>query len=337
MASSALTGKKCLVTGGSGFVGSHLCLALLKLGADVTIVDRRFPENPYPLANKAHQRLNVLIHDVSDLEYMKRLVNALKPDFVFHLAAQPLSVPSNLKPYETKVDNIDTTYSVLEAIRTKSPAALIFSSTACYYGLQHESPLNEESSPNVGEFMYTATKIAADFAVRHYASIYNLKMTCCRFVNLYGEGDVNASRIVPQTVAYLLQGKRPELLRDDGQTVLDFMHVSDAVRALIRSAEDIDVAKGKAVNFGTGKPITVIDLVRMISRIYTDEYIEPLVLGSPREPTLRKYLSVERAQKLLKWKAEISLETGLKRTIEWYRQNPSVLLGENLPKTSVPI
>lgn len=314
--------RPCLVTGGAGFGGAHLCCELLSRGAKVYVYDRYFPKDSYLVFEGLVDKVNFIQGDVRDQEYLKMIDTRFEIMNIFHLGAQAIKPQSNIIPYETFGVNALGTYNILETVRTsKQKPHLVFASTGGYYGtFFSEDLIDEDSPPNVGDNIYSATKVAGDVAVRYYANIFGIKAVTCRFMQTYGPGDTNFSRIIPITVKYLMNGQRPKLTRCDGTPQWDFMHVRDMARAYIAAAENIEDVSGEAFNFGGGNPISVKALVMLISKIYSGKEIEPIILMPPSGTLQKTCLDISKAKSRLGWEPEISLEEGLKETIAWYKK-----------------
>ena len=314
--------RRCLVTGGAGFGGSHLCEALLKEGACVFVYDRCLPRMSYLVFKDLADKVQFFQGDVNDLEFLKTVISRYDIEILFHLAAQPIKPKSNDIPHETMVANGMGTFHVLEAVRTtKERPSLIFASTGGYYGTCFsEDLIPEDTPPNVGDNVYSATKVAGDVAVRYYANIYGIQAATCRFMQTYGPGDTQFSRLIPITVKYLMNGERPRISRCDGTPTWDFMHVRDMAGAYMSLAERIDRVSGEAFNFGGGEPISVKEMVKLITAIFTGEEMEPEILMEPTGLLQKTCLDISKAKSLLGWEPRISLEEGLKETISWYRE-----------------
>lgn len=316
-------GKRCLVTGGFGFGGSHLCEQLLARGARVYVLDRACPNNSYLVLTELSNRVNYIQGDVRDIELLKVSLERFEIDTVFHLAAQPIIPTSNIFPFETLSINVTGTYAVLEAVRTSTfSKALIFASSGAYYGTTtQEEPITEDQAAGKASNIYAPSKVAGDIAVRCYAQTYGMNAAVCRFINTYGPGNTNFSTIVPRAIANLIEGTPYDFgTRDDGTTTFDYLHIRDMTRGYIAVTENIEHVSGEAFNFGGGSPISVRDLVRLISRLFDGQEREPIFHGPKRDIPLRKCLDTTKAQRVLGWQPSISLEDGLKETIQWYQR-----------------
>lgn len=321
-------GRPCLVTGGFGFGGSHLCLALLEKGASVLVYDRWRPSDCHLDRCGAGGRVHFVQGDIRDTDLLKLTLERFEIDTVFHVAAQPIVPIANLHPAETLSVNVQGTYSVLEAVRTGAPGRrLVFASSGAYYGTTTtDLPLDEEAPPLTATNVYAPSKVAADVAVRTYARVYGMLAGVARFMNTYGPGDANFSRIVPRAARNLVQGGAYDFGdRDDGSTRLDFLHIRDMSGAYLRLAENLETVSGQAFNFGGGVPIAVAEVARAASRAFDGLEREPLFRGRTPEKPVVKYLDIAKAERLLGWRPTLGLEKGLSDAMAWYRQNLSTV------------
>ena len=310
------TDKKVLVTGASGFIGSWLTEELVARGADVTA----FVNKADPLGVEAIRHLNLKIVDGNILDREKVFEAVSGKDYVFHLAAatQVLYVINN--PRDAIDVNVDGTANILDAVRANTKTFLVFASTDKVYGEPIKLPI-DELHPLVGKSVYDATKIAADRLVKAYGITYGVRSATIRCSNVYGGRDANILRVIPDFVMNILDGKAP-VIRGSGEHIRDFMYVSDAVNAYLTVAEKQNVSNGHEFNFGTGRPMKVIDLTNMLIKIMGKD-LKPVVMGnkSHQSEIDSQYLDSSKAEKLLGWKPKVELEEGLKTTADWYAQN----------------
>ncbi len=315
-------GKRCLVTGGCGFGGSHLAEQLLERKARVYVLDRVRPLNSYLVLTGLIDRVAFIQGDVRDLDFVKFILERYEINTVFHLAAQPIVPMSNALPFDTLSINALGTYSVLEAVRTSTFArSLVVASSGAFYGTTtQETPINEEQAPNIAGNIYAPSKVATDIATRCYAQTFGMKAACCRFLNTYGPGNINFSTIVPKTITTLMEGGPFDFgARDDGTSTFDYLHIRDMTRGYLAVAENLDRVSGQAFNFSGGRPISVKDLVELISRMYDGKERRGVFHGPLRATRICKILDTNKAQTALGWKPTITLEDGLKETIDWYK------------------
>jgi nucleoside-diphosphate-sugar epimerase len=324
-------GKRVLVTGVMGFGGGHLCEQLLERDAVVYGMDWVYPQNSYLVISGLAPHIEFIQGDVRDIDLLKLIFERFEIDNVFHLAAQPVVPISLTSPYQTLLVNVLGTFAVLEAMRTSSKThSLVFASTGKYYGSVSQTfPVPEDQSPNKADNIYAPSKTAADITVRCYAETYGLKASVCRFINTYGPGNTNFSTIVPRAISLLMENKDYDFGgRDDGTSTFDYLHIRDMTRAYLAVAENLDRYSAEAFNFSGGRLISVRDLVKLISRLYDGEEREPVFHGPPHEVPIQKSLDWNKAHRLLGWEPSISLEDGLKETIEWYRAHWAQLSGK---------
>jgi nucleoside-diphosphate-sugar epimerase len=317
--------RVCLVTGGAGFIGAHLCERLLELGARVVVLDRHRPRRSYFILQEVNDRVDFVFGDVRELPAVRWVLEQHTVDTIFHLAAQPLIPLSNVIPFETLSVNALGTYAVLEAARQQnSVEAFVYASSGVYYGeTSEDAALTESQSPLEVANLYAPSVIAADAAVRAYARTFGLPAVVCRLLNVYGAGDLNFSRLVPRAVRNLMMhAPYGFTARDDGRTKLDFVCVRDLVRGLVQAAEAAQRGEhqGEVFNLGSGYPVALRTLVRLISRSYDGQEREPQFGGSPRPQPLIRYLDISKAERLLGWQPEVELQEGIVEMLAWYQR-----------------
>jgi nucleoside-diphosphate-sugar epimerase len=247
-------------------------------------------------------------------------------DFVFHLAAQPISGLSNLEPQTTIEVNAGGTKALCTMLSDRcDDATVVLASSACAYGLPTvgASPLTETAPLRPGFYAYTESKQKAEQELRNAQGI---RGAIGRFVNVYGPGDRHFSRIVPRTIRQLLGSRGLSLSRGDGSTVLDFLYVDEAVDAFLRLAKYASTQQDstpQVFNFGIGSDnaMSIRDLVLKISDIY-DGNVRDIVPKTPTmEPPTVKFLDSTKARTVLNWKPETFLNAGLRKTIDWYQNH----------------
>jgi CDP-glucose 4,6-dehydratase len=318
-----------LVTGGHGFVGSHLARALLERGEAVRVLDRPEPRE----ADVGGHRLSGLEllgvdgevelaeADLRDAEAVARAVAGCES--VFHLAAQTIVGVAREAPQETLEVNVRGAWNVFEACRAHEVARVVFASSDKAYGASPQLPYREDF-PLRGTFLYDASKAAADIVARSYARAYGAPIAVTRFANVYGGGDLNFTRLVPETVVAALDG-RPPAIRSDGSPERDFLHVDDAVAAYlaIATALDSDGAAGEAFNAGGERPHSVREVVELIAEL-AGTGVEPDFqgAGNPDGEIDRQFVDSTKLRERTGWRPEVELEDGLRRTLDWYRDHP---------------
>jgi len=319
-------GRKVLVTGCTGFLGGWLTAELVERGADVTgLVRDGVWRSPF-YADGISNRVTVVRGAVEDLAVIERAINEQEIDTVIHLAAQAIVGTANRNPLSTFEANIKGTWVVLEACRY-SPLVtrVVIASSDKAYG-EHEHLPYEEDFPVQGRHPYDVSKSCADMIAMAYHATYDTPVCITRCGNLFGPGDTNFNRIVPGTIRAALRGERP-VIRSDGSPVRDYVYVKDAAAAYLLLAEKMDdkTIHGRAFNFSTGEPISVLDLTRKVLAAAGRTDLEPDVQNTARGEILRQYLSSDLARKVLGWTAGGTLDQRLRETVSWYRAQASSL------------
>ncbi len=320
-------GRSVFVTGAGGFVGSWLARELVERGAAVTAILRDEPARQDLGLSGERPGVNTVRGSITDYATVERAINEYDVDTVFHLAAQAIVGPANRSPLSTFESNIRGTWTVLEASRAcDTVRRVVVASSDKAYGAQPALPY-VETAQLLGSAPYEASKVCADVLARSYHLAFDLPVAVARCANIYGGGDFNMSRLVPGTIKSVLAGE-PPVIRSDGTPVRDYLYVDDAVAAYLTLGQCPDEALSgdSAFNFGSGEPVSVLELVRRIAAACGGPGIEPRVLGKgPGTNEIdRQFLDSRKAATVLGWKPRVPLDEGLRRTVAWYRR----LLGE---------
>jgi CDP-glucose 4,6-dehydratase len=323
----ALSGRSVLVTGAYGLLGTWLVRALLDGGARVTVL-KRDETAISALELEGFEGNCAVVHgDCVDPTVVDRAIGEYEVDTVFHLAAQTIVGTAGRAPLSTFETNVRGTWIVLEACRAQEVGRVIVASSDKAYGDHDELPYREDFALRP-RFPYDASKAAADLIARSYWHSFGLPVAVTRFANLYGGGDLNASRLIPEAVSAVIEG-RPPIIRSDGSPERDFLYVEDAVAAYLSIAEALDrgEGRGEAFNAGGGRPHAVREVVELICRVAGSD-VEPDVrgTGTPSGEIDRQYVDAGRLRELTGWEPAIDLEEGLRRTVEWYRAHPEALV-----------
>ena len=319
MAKMNWKGKNVLVTGADGFIGSHLAKALDDKGTSVLTIVRDIKKKSNIDILGLKNKISVIHGNLVNYADCERVINEYDIELCFHLAAQAIVGPANRSPLSTFESNIKGTWNLLEASRlSKTIKGIVIASSDKAYGQQNKLPYTEESPLN-GYFPYDASKACAEIIARCYFMTYQLPLAITRNANTYGPADMNISRIIPDVITKLIKNEQP-LIRSDGTPKRDYMYIKDAVNAYLTIAENLhrkDVL-GQAFNFGTGKPISVLELYNKIIKLI-GKNVKPKILGQAKNEIDRQYLSIKKAKSILKWEPKYSLDKGLRETIAWYK------------------
>jgi CDP-glucose 4,6-dehydratase len=316
---------RALVTGGRGFAGSWLATALLERGDDVTSLDRG---GTTPTGLELHEiaaEVNDTTGDLRDQDLVLRLIRENRIDTVFHLAAQPIVGTANASPIPTFQTNIEGTWVLLEACRETGVERVVVASSDKAYGPHERLPYTEEAALQP-LFPYDVSKAATDLIARSYWHTYRLPVAVTRFANLYGGGERNFSRLVPETVTAVLDGRRP-IIRSDGSPERDFLYVADAAQAYLAIADTLETEDigGEAFNAGWGRPHPIREVVELICQLGPTD-VEPDYQGTGNPPGEidRQYLDSSKVRERIGWEPSVDLGEGLSRTLEWYAAHPEV-------------
>lgn len=313
------TGKKVLVTGAGGFIGSHLVETLSRRGANVRALVRYRSDGGFGwLSGAAFENpVEIVQGDLRDLETVYRVVRTR--DYVFHLGAM-IAIPySYVSPNETVATNVVGTSNVLTACRDLSIKKMVHTSTSEVYGTAQYVPIDEKHSLN-GQSPYSASKIGADKLAESFFNAYALPITTIRPFNTYGPRQ-SARAVIPTIIAQALAGQEVKL--GSLTPTRDFTFVSDTVEGMIRGAETAHTV-GKTINLGTQTEITIGDLVKTISKLMETEIkiISTDDRKRPENSEVQRLLSNNSlAKELLGWTPAVSLTDGLSRTIDWLKHN----------------
>lgn len=303
---SSWKNKRVLITGSGGFIGSHLLRFLKSKGARVLGISR------HPKNKKLERKV-----DVSNYRALEKVFDSFRPQVCFHLASEALVEKGQKFPYETFDNNISNTLNILELCRLKHIQRVIIASTVHVYG-NNPSPFSEDH-PARPSRPYETSKTAADLIAQSYADTFGLPVLIPRFVNVYGPGDKNVSRIIPKTIHTIMSGD--ELTMWGGKAQRDYLHIDDAIRAydLLARINDTQLEKNRIFNFGTGKPISASELIKLIALLA--KHVKPIKkVQSARENEVSiQQVSWKKAKRILGWKPKKKLAVGLRETIKWYK------------------
>lgn len=290
--------KIAVVTGGAGFIGSHLVDELVRLRYVVRVVDNLIAGK----RDNVHKDAVFYEADIRDIHALRKIFSGAQT--VFHLAALPRVEHTIQHPIETHDVNVAGTVNVLAAARDAGASRVVFASSAAVYGDNEEVPLSEESPLNPLS-PYALHKHACEWHLRLFSKLYGLGTVSLRFFNVYGP------RLDPEGPYALVIGRflklrkegTPLTITGDGRQTRDFVHVRDIVNALIIAGEGKNVEKGEVINIGTGRETSVNELAKLFGgeHEYVPSRIEPRVACA----------DIRKAKKLLGWEPRVSLEDGI--------------------------
>ena len=319
-------GRRICVTGGAGFIGSHLTSELVKLGAEVCVLDdfsSGLEENIKPFAD----RIRLVRGSILDAEALTSATN--DTDLIFHEAALtsvPGSVDDPVRYYEA---NAMGTLRVLEAARSAKASRVVFAASSSVYG---DNPIlpKVESMPPEPMSPYAVAKCSAEYLLRAYSYCFDISTINLRYFNIFGPGqrpDSPYAAVIPKFAEAMLQGRKPVIYGDGSQT-RDFTHVKNAVHANLLAGVSDKPLKGETVNIACGKSYDLLELVALMAKILNVskdcEFADPRV-GEVQHSCA----SIDAARKLLNYEPVLNFEQGLQDTLVYYTQTYGQATGQH--------
>ena len=309
--------KSILITGGAGFVGSHLTDELIEHEPEkIVIVDNMFLGKEENLEQaKGFENLKIYHQSASDFEFMKKVIEQEGIEVVFDLAVIPL-LTSFDRPKFTFEEDVNIPLILCELLREDYYETLFHYSSAEAYGPAQYIPM-DEGHPLRPKNPYGAAKAAACLLIISYIDVFGIDATILRLFNQYGsrQNDRSYAAVIPITVKRIIEGE-PPIIYGDGEQTRDFLYVKDTVRATMDIYERN--IRGKALNIGSGKETSINELIHLICKIMNCK-MEP-VYQDPRPGDIEKMCAdITQIKRLIDFEPE-SMEEGLKNTIEWYKQ-----------------
>lgn len=305
---------KIFVTGGAGFIGSHVTKKLLEQGHSMTVYDdlsSGYKENLDP-------RINFIQADILDADALEKALPG--HEAVIHMASK-IEVGESVKnPVEFGEKNIIGTIKLLEAMRRTGVKKIIFSSSACVYGNSSKVPITEDDPVGIQENPYGITKVTMEQFCILYHNLYGFDVAILRYFNPYGPGELHQpeTHAIPNFIKAVLN-KKPIPLYWKGQQTRDFIYIDDLARAHVIC---LPLSGLHIYNVGSQRGSKIIDVVRTIFEISGNEC--PIDdMGERKGDVEALVASAERIKKELGWEPKVSLEEGLKNTIDFYRTRPS--------------
>lgn len=319
MARSFWKGKRVLITGYEGFLGSWLTRFLLQEGATIVGLDIRTRRAQTVLTKRELDAIAIVKGSVESFSVLDRICTRHKVEFVFHLAAKSLVGECLRDPMKAFSVNIKGTWNVLEVCRQHNGiAGCIIASSDKAYGSHKKLPYKEDFALQ-GNHPYDVSKSCADLLATTYFHTYQTLVCITRCGNLYGPGDFNFSRIVPDAIRCGLKGTRLSI-RSDGKCIREYVYVKDIALAYMLLAEKM-IKKGiggEAFNFSDEKPLSVLAMVQAVYRVlgYAPDYV---IMDQANCEIQEQFLCSRKARRVLGWKPRYTLQRGLQETIQWYK------------------
>ena len=314
-----LSGKSVMVTGGAGFIGSHLVDRLVgEKPSNLVVVDNFFLGKDSNLtdARAAYPGLKVLRQDAKDYQAMKQIMADERIQIVFNLAVIPLLV-SLTDPRWGYEENMDIVLCLLELIREHAFDTLVHFSSSEAYGTSVYAPM-DESHPLRGTTPYAVSKAAADGLILSYCRIFGIDAAILRPFNNYGprQNEKSYGGVIPVTIKRIFSGEAP-VIYGDGDQSRDYLYVTETADAAVRVYE-CPATRGRVLNVGSGRETSINTVVRLIAKHLNCE--QPIVYQEPRPADVRRHIAnIFLAEDLIGFRPRVSMEEGLRLTVKWYQ------------------
>ena len=316
--------KNALITGGLGLLGKPLVKYLSKKNFNVYVLDK----------SKNKKRNNLIKKDVASFVYgnfqnkpfLKKIIIKKKINIIFHTGAITQVLEGLKKPYETYENNIMGTVNILECIREVDKSILfIYSSSDKAYGeVKNRNYLETDNLSSI--YPYDLSKSCSDLICQSYFRVYNLNIAIVRCGNLFGPGDFNLNRLIPETILSLMNNKRIKI-RSSGKLRRDYLYVDDAVNAYYLIMKALQRFKNKKLlifNVGSKYNLSVIEMVNLLLSLMNKNNLKPIITNKSQQEIIFQKLNDRKIKKDLGWKQKVSLKSGLIETINWYKKNKNL-------------
>lgn len=304
-----------LVTGGAGFIGSHIATALVERGDRVRVLDNLSTGHASNLAHVA-DRVELIEGDISDVPLVAKAVRGV--DCVFHEAALA-SVPRSVEaPLDTNAACVTGTVTLLDQARRAGVRRIVYAASSSLYGDQPNSSKRETDLP-APISPYGAAKLAAEYYCQAFTATYGIETVALRYFNVFGpRQDPNSpySAVIPIFITALIEGRRPTIYGDGGQS-RDFTFVANVVHGNLLAADATD-ASGRSLNLANGGSVSLLQMLATLNK-YLGTDVQPL-FADPRPGDIRESMAdITLARKLLKYEPQVHFDEGIRRSIDYYR------------------
>ncbi|MEZ5359109.1 MAG: NAD-dependent epimerase/dehydratase family protein [Candidatus Zixiibacteriota bacterium] len=307
------TGKKVLVTGGAGFVGSNVTERIARSGGEVIVLDDLFTGSRDNIDSDV--KYEFVKGSVADAELVNTLIKRV--DYVVHMAARNIII-STKNPRNDYEVNIGGTLNILMAAREHGITRMVYTSSASVYGNPRIIPITEDERPHTFS-PYSVSKLAGENYCLAFYESYGVPVSAVRYSNVYGPKQ-NPSNpycgVVSKFIEAIDNDIRPQI-HGDGDQTRDFTYVDDAVEATLTALLS-PKSEGMVFNLGTGTETKIIELISIITRLFEKNIKPEFIDRRDIDNIRRRVLNIERIRSRLRWQPQIGLEQGLKRTVEWY-------------------
>ncbi|MEM2087172.1 MAG: NAD-dependent epimerase/dehydratase family protein [Thermoproteota archaeon] len=310
-----LAGKRVLVTGGAGFIGSHLVDILIKKGCEVVVLDNfddfYSGKERNIVRHIGNEKFHLIRGDILNYDLLFHVMKGV--EVVFHEAAQAGIRYCNLNPVKAHRVNVEGTLNVLLASREQKVKRIVYASSSSIFGKTSSMPINEEYPTNPSS-PYGATKLAGEKYCLSFHDVYGIDIVCLRYFSVYGPRG-RPDQVIYSMAYRMLTGKRP-VVYGSGEQRRDFTYVSDVAEATLLAAETEGIA-GEVFNIGFGKDFSINELLKILFNTMSVDGVEPEYLESYKGDFERTLADNSKAQRTLGWRPKVNLEEGVRRFVEW--------------------
>ena len=314
--------RKIVVTGGAGFLGSHLVDKLILEGDEIIVIDNLFrgqTENiEQHIPNKKFTLLNDEIQNKTKINDALHLANA-----VIHFASISSVFRSIVEPEIVNTINVTGTLNMLNLCIKEEVQCFIFASSAAVYGGDRNRPLQENDSLHPLS-PFAASKVAGEAYCKAYSETYGLNTIILRFMNIYGPRITKVYRRVCSKFAEATIRNEPLVIVGDGKQTRDFTYVTDAINAIILALNNKDI-EGETFNIGTGKPTTINQLANLYKKISENPKQEIKYINAKKGDLIHSYADITKAKKKMGYNPKIDIGTGIPKYLEWYKKNNELM------------
>jgi len=309
--------RKIVVTGGAGFLGSHLVDKLIQDGEEVIIIDNLFRGQTENLEQHIPNKKFTLLND--EVQNKTKISDALHlADAVVHFASISSVFRSIVEPEIVNTINVTGTLNMLNLCIKEEVQCFIFASSAAVYGGARNRPL-QENDPLHPLSPFAASKIAGEAYCKAYSETYGLNTIILRFMNIYGPRITKVYRRVCSKFAEATIRNEPLIIVGDGKQTRDFTYVTDAINAILLALNNKDI-ESEIFNIGTGKPTTINQLANLYKKISGNSKQEIKRINAKKGDLIYSYADITKAKKKMGYNPKIDLETGISKYLEWYKK-----------------
>jgi len=309
--------QNILVTGGFGLLGKPLILKLIKLNHNVFILEKRNTKRVKFLLRKPKK---IIAGNFTNKNLIKKIIKKNKINVIFHLGAITQVLESLKNPYETHLTNVMGTINFLENIRSINKKIIfIYSSSDKAYGELKNSNQYKETDALDSTYPYDVSKSASDLICQSYSKTYSMKVGIIRCGNIYGPGDFNLKRLIPEVILSTI-AKKNFVIRSNGKSIRDYVYVEDVVDAYLKLFKKLKNSKNKLKIYNVSSKFnySVLEIVNMILKKMNKSYMKPIILNNSKQELNFQRLNFSKIKRELKWLPKTDIKIGLKKTIDWY-------------------